>query len=194
MLTPSQRGYHGEMWGVMVRPWCWEVAGPWTVAAWFTTPAVPPHRTSRWCSHCGSCLPLGSRELVPPRYILPGGTESALPLPLFSNLRYICDSCEKRTCKLISEETIWDEERDTDTWGNFLWVTLVKFSSEIHTRDSGSLYPTPLYRAGIRPPNNPLLQFWCLFSPQLQQHPLCKFYNHDTAMRNVCVYVQWRGI
>lgn len=43
-----------KMWRVMVRPWCWEVAGPWTAAAWFTTPAVPPHRGSRMVSLFGS--------------------------------------------------------------------------------------------------------------------------------------------
>lgn len=129
MFTPSQRWKPAEMWGVMVRPWCWEVAGPRTVAAWFTTPAAPPHRASRWRSYGGSGFPLGSRELVPPHYVLPGGTESALPLPLSSNLHYICDSCEKRTCKLESEETVRDEETDTETWGNFLWVPLVEFSS-----------------------------------------------------------------
>lgn len=125
-LNPSRRWRKPvKTWGVRVRPWCWEVAGPWTAAAWFTTPAAPPHRASRWRADGGSGFPLERWEAVPSHCVLPGGSESALPLPLSPNLRYICDSCEKRTCKLDLEETIRGEE----TWGNFLWVPLVKFSS-----------------------------------------------------------------
>lgn len=80
-LNPSRQRWKSDKgWGVRVRPWCWEVAGPWTTAAWFTTPAVPPHRASRWHSDGGSGFPLESSELVPSHCVLPGGTKSALPL------------------------------------------------------------------------------------------------------------------
>lgn len=68
-----------KMWGVRVRPWCWEVAGPWTVAAWFTTPAVPPHRVNRWRSDGGSVFPLGSRKVVPSHCVPPMGYRVGAP-------------------------------------------------------------------------------------------------------------------
>lgn len=87
-------------------------------------------------------FPVGNWEAVPPHCILPGCTESAMPLLLSPNLRYICGSCEKRKkgrrrCKLESEETIWGEQRERrrDTrelsLGSSCWVIINPDVSEI---------------------------------------------------------------
>lgn len=111
----------------------------------------------------------GSISLRPPL-----GVDSVLPLPI----------CRKRTCKLDPEEPIRGEGEET-------FSGLLSLIINPDMRDSGSLYPTSLHLTGIRPPTTP-----CFSSgaSALQQHPLCKFYNHTPAMRDVCVYVQWRGI
>lgn len=122
----------GKMRGAGVRPWCWEVAGSWTAAAWFTTPAVPPHRASRW--QCG-CIEKymvvvffssSSFHSMAKRWLhLPASSPEQLsPLSLFSNLHYICDSCGGKTCKLDSKGIIRSCVRET-----FSGSSLVEFTS-----------------------------------------------------------------
>lgn len=103
----------GKMRGVGVRPWCWEVAGPWTAAAWFTTPAVPPHHASRWqCGYIARDTYVGFFSLLfhskAERWLhLPASSRGQhSPLSPFSNLHYICDSCGRKTCKLDSKGII----------------------------------------------------------------------------------------
>lgn len=137
--------------------------------------------------------PVGSREAVPPHCILPGCTESAMPLLLSPNLRYICGSCEKRKkerrrCKLESEETRRAERETPRHKGTFSGFLLLGYRKSRRERDSGSLCPTSLHLPDIRPPTTPRFS-----SPQLRKHPLCKFYNHATAMKCVCVRTVKRG-
>lgn len=91
----NQSGLRFAAWVVAMRPWCWEVAGPLTVAAWFTTPAVPPHRVSRWRSNGGR-----PREVVPQTWLC---------------LSVFAASVDRQTCK---------NERDkrTNECRNFLWA------------------------------------------------------------------------
>lgn len=118
-----------------------------------------------------------------------------MPLLLSPNLRYICGSCEKRKKRKkkmqirIRGNHLRRAERETPrhegTFSGFLLLGYRKSRSE---RDSGSLCPTSLHLPDIRPPTTPRFS-----SPQLRKHPLCKFYNHATAMKCVCVRTVKRG-
>lgn len=130
------------------------------------------------------------RQVVPSHCVLLGGTEPVLPFPLSPNLPYICDSCEKRTCKLEAEETVGGErETHTDmrerSLGSSCWALIIN----PHKRDSGSLCPTSLHLTGISHPQPPATTLH-----SSKKHPLCKFYNHTTAMRDVCVHTVRRDI
>lgn len=121
----------GKMRGAEVRPWCWEVAGSWTAAAWFTTPAVPPHRASRWQCGCiekdvGIFFFSSSFHSMAKRWLhlpasSPGQRSTLSP---FSNLHYICDSCGGKTCKLDSKGNHPQLWRET-----FSGSSLVEFTS-----------------------------------------------------------------
>lgn len=182
-----------KMRGVRVRPWCWEVAGPWTVAAWFTTPAVPPHQASRWQSGCLSVLffvlffcfiPKAERWLHLP--VSSPGQHS--PLSPFPNLRYICDSCGRKICKLDSKGIIRSVERD------FLWV----FACWVHitnpdVRDSGGLWPTSLHLTGITPPTTLCFSSGASALHSSNNIPYANFIITPQQW-GMCVSVQWRGI
>lgn len=144
-------------------------------------PAPPSQQMALWWWRWS---PLGRWEAVPSHCLLLGGIESALPPS--PNLHCICDSCEKRTCKLESERTIWGEERH-ETPGNFLWVLPVAFSPQ------KGASPPPLYT-------------W-----QALGHPQSRFSTSTSALHGsnnilyanfiitpqwweMCVYIQWRGI
>lgn len=119
--------------GARVRPWCWEVAGPWTTAAWFTTPAVPPHRVCRWRSDGGSVSPLGGRQVVPPRCHPPSPKGYRVSSASSSRcyLRFICGSCEKKKKKkknmqmrIRGNHSRWAETgRREGTFSFLLWCT-----------------------------------------------------------------------
>lgn len=95
---------------------------------------------------------------------------------------------KNKNMQIRIEETIWVEQRHTETQGNFLWVPSCWVIINPDVRDSGILCPTSLHLPDIRPPTTP-----CSSSPQLQKHPLCKFYNHATAKKYVCVRTVKRG-
>lgn len=161
------------MFGVRVRPWCWEVAGLWTAAAWFTTPAAPPHQTSRGHSDSVCGVPFQSGILT-----------FSLPFLIFVTSM---TAVKKKKYTLDWKENIRGSELPL---GSFFRVHIIN----PNIRDSGCVWPTSLHLTGITPPTTPCFSSGAFSTPQHQQHPLCKFSNHTTEMRDVCVYVQWRGI
>lgn len=168
------------MWGVMVRPWCWEVAGPWTAAAWFTTPAVPPHRGSRRCSGSGWFPSLG-----PSPCILQGLNRDQSVSLLISGTSVAAVKKERKK-KCMQIRLKGNYSRCGISLGSFCWVYVITPVA----RDSGRLWPTSHHLTGIRAP--PTLSFRSGASA-LNNIPYANFI--ITAQPwGMCVYVHWRGI
>lgn len=136
-------------------------------------------------------FPVGSWEAVPPHCILPGCTESAMPLLLSPNLRYICGSCEKRKKKMqirIRGNHLRRAERETPRHeGTFSGFLLLGYRKSRRERDSGSLCPTSLHLPDIRPPTTPALAL------HSSENILYANFIITPQRWSACVYVQWRG-
>lgn len=156
-------------------------------------PAPPSQQMALWWKCFFS--PLENREVVPSHCIVPqGGTESALPL--FQSLLHLWQLWrENMQIRFRGNQSRWRKrEKDAETRelspGSSCWVLVINPDM----RDSGSLCPTFLHLTGIRPPTTLCFSSGASALQQLQQHPLCKFYNHTTATRDVCVRTLKRDI
>lgn len=110
------------------------------------------------------------------------------PLSPFPNLRYICDSCGRKTCKLDSKGIIRSVERDF-LWVFACWVRIINPD----VRDSGGLWPTSLHLTGITPPTTLRFSSGASALHSSNNIPYANFIITPQQW-GMCASVQWRGI
>lgn len=101
----------GKMRGAGVRPWCWEVAGFLDCSGLIhntSCPSPPSQQMAVWMYREMYVFASSSFHFMAKRWLhLPASSPGQRsPLSPFSNLHYICDSCEGKTCKLDSKGII----------------------------------------------------------------------------------------